>query len=101
MPPPHPPKYQPLADYLAALPAATERVTLTLPEIETILGAGLPASASASTWWANMASEHQARAWLAPGWRAREIRLRQTPGRVTFVRAAADTIGGPFGRGRA
>ncbi len=46
---PMPPKYAPLARYLAAQPG--ERVHLSLAEIEAIIGASLPAGARQRKWW--------------------------------------------------
>ncbi len=45
-----PPVYQPLADYLAAQPPETVRITLTLPEVEAVVGSALPASAWTQMW---------------------------------------------------
>ncbi len=39
------PKYAPLTRYLAAQPPGVSEVTLTLPEIEAIIGAPLPSQA--------------------------------------------------------
>ena len=90
MAPPAPPKYQPLAAYLAALPPETERLTLTLPEIEALLGAALPRTAWQSTFWANGRGSHgtsRARAWQGAGWRSAGLRRGLRPWAVTFVRA--------------
>jgi hypothetical protein len=43
--------YHRLADYLAALPAATPSITLTFSELQTLLGRPLPASAWGRSWW--------------------------------------------------
>ena len=88
MPPVGPRKYDPLAAYLAALPVETTTVTLTLAEIEALIGAPLPASAWLPSWWVNAAvGQPQVRAWSAAGRRAVQLHLRQTPPSVTFVRA--------------
>ena len=84
-----PSRYQPLADYLAALPPETVSLTLTFPEIEAILGEPLPAAAGIVAWWRNSTGA-DVRPWRAAGWRAVQVHLRQTPAVVTFVRA--DTI---------
>ena len=52
-------KYDPLTDYLAR--CGGERVTLTLAEIEALIGAPLPETARSSQFWGNYA-----RAWPAP-----------------------------------
>jgi hypothetical protein len=80
------PKYQPLGDYLAALPPGTMSITLTVPEIEAIVGEPLPVGAATAAWWINTRSSSQGRAWLDAGWRV-QVRLRQTPAVATFVRA--------------
>ena len=90
-----PSRYQPLADYLAALPADTAEVTLTVPEIEALLGEPLPASAGKASWWANTPTVGSTRPWRQVGWRAVQVHLRQTPGVVTFVRAATAVSGEP------
>ena len=80
-------RYQPLADYLAALPPETGSVTLSFPAIEVILGKELPAGASTVAWWSTARAAHTPRPWLVAGWRTVGLRLRQTPRVVTFVRA--------------
>ena len=82
-----PSKYQPLGDYLAALPAKATTVTLTLSQIEALLGSPLPASAWLPSWWASTAVwRPQARAWSTAGWRVAAA-LEARPWAVTFVRA--------------
>ena len=80
-----PRKYDPLADYLAAL--TVDEVTLTFAEIEAIIGAPLPPSARLRTWWANTAGSAQARAWRSAGWRMARRQLHSATPAVTFVRA--------------
>ena len=90
MPRTAPLKYQPLADYLVALPPETETVTLTFAAIEALLGAPLPRSAYRQTFWANARGPNgtsQARAWQGAGWRAAGLRRGPGPWAVTFVRA--------------
>ena len=85
-----PSRYQPLADYLAALPADTAEVTLTFPEIEALLGASLPRTALQPMFWTNARGLNwtaQARAWQGAGWRAAGLRRVAKPWAVTFVRA--------------
>jgi hypothetical protein len=92
MPLGRPPKYQPLAAYLAGLPPGTTTVTLTFAEMEALLGARLPAFAFRPQFWTyadrSRPMSSQARAWQGAGWRvARFDRIARA---VTFVRA--DTI---------
>ena len=92
-----PTRYQPLADFLAAQPAETASVSVPLAEVAALLGGPLPVAAGTQSWWANARDAPHAAAWLAAGWRVRRAWLRRPPGTVTFVRAAADTNGRPFG----
>jgi len=73
-------KYDPLADYLTRL--SKRRTRLTFAEIERILDASLPASASRHPgWWSGNSA-----VWLYSGWRAiPELRKK----RVVFVRDRA------------
>ena len=85
-----PTRYQPLGDYLAALSPETTTLTLTLLEIEALLGAPLPASARGRQWWVNQWSESsQARVWRRAGWRVAGHALRAVPPAVTFERLPA------------
>jgi hypothetical protein len=63
--------YQPLADFLAAQPPATATVTLTIAEVEALVGTPLPVSAWARTWWSTARQGRTAgeRPWVAVGWR--------------------------------
>jgi hypothetical protein len=64
-------KYEPLQLYLGAIFSTVLEVTLSLSEIERILGAALPESANTHRpWWANQRdskSRPQAHAWLSAG----------------------------------
>ncbi len=84
-----PSRYQPLADYLVGLPPATMRVTLMVPEIETIVGEPLPRGARSPNWWANTPRLDHARAWMGVGWYVTGRSLWATPQTVTFERAAS------------
>lgn len=85
-------KYDPLATYLRQQPGPL--VTLTLAQIQAIIGRPLPASALPShpdcrNWWANSfspRSQHsQAKhGWLAAGWEVEAVNPLQ--GTVTFRR---------------
>jgi hypothetical protein len=77
-------KYDLLAHRLAS--SGADRLTLTLDELERIVG-GLPASARAyPAWWANDRSHVQAVAWLDAGYRVDALALGE---RVTFAKARA------------
>ena len=85
--------YQPLADYLAALAPETATVTLTLPEVEAVVGSALPASAWTQMWWSNARQGHWAevRPWVAAGWRVSGTAMRSAPPTVTFARVGPDS----------
>src|SRR5215216_4708229 len=78
-------KYQPLAAYLAGLPSDVSDVTLTLAEIEAILGEPLPAGAVTDAWW-GIASSPQGRGWLDAGWWVRRRAPRSPAATITFGR---------------
>jgi hypothetical protein len=59
---------------------ADEPVSLSMPEIDRLVG-GLPPSAGDRTWWANTRAHTQARSWLDAGRRVSEVRLGEA---VTF-----------------
>jgi hypothetical protein len=80
-----PSKYAPLTRYLAALRA--DAVTLTLDEVEPILGAPLPVSARHPTFWANSRlGLFRVRPWLEAGWWMARTDLRSARPAVTFAR---------------
>ena len=83
------PKYQPLGDYLAAQPGDAVTVTLTLPEIERLVGQELPLSAHVPHWWMHDAARGQGRAWLRVGWRVTHAQVRRVPSAITFARVLA------------
>ena len=83
-----PSKYQPLADYLAAQPAAVGAVALTVAEVAAIVGAALPLGAWTRGWWKDT-TDVRAGAWRRAGWRVEAVRLRTDPPTVTFTRADA------------
>ena len=87
-----PRKYGPLATYLAALP--TDEVTLTFTAIEAIIGAALPTSAWARTWWANTGGTPHARAWLGVGWRVAAVNFSLEA--VTFARLPPGSTAQPL-----
>ena len=75
-------KYRPLQEYLRRQGQA--EVTLTIAEIEQLIGNALPTSARTQrAWWSNRRTGAvQATAWMAAGYHAQEIDLAQ--GRITF-----------------
>ena len=98
-----PPKYAPLAAYLREQPPAVDRLTLTVTDVEAIIGAPLPASARDRAWWANTPQTAQARAWRSAGWRVASVQWRPRgplERTATFVRVASETRASRSGRGR-
>jgi hypothetical protein len=82
-------KYNPLEDWFRAQPADTRQVTLTLDDIEKIIGEKLPKSAQKSkTWWTNLPPEglglSPRNAWLRTGWEVESA--DQVKGTVSFRR---------------
>ena len=78
-------KYQPLADYLAALDR--DEVTLTFAQMECILGVPMPAAAHTRQFWINnlRSRRHPSREWLQVGRRVGVAEPRRE--RVTFQRS--------------
>jgi hypothetical protein len=85
-----PRKYAPLAAYLDAQRA--DCVTLTLPEIEQVIGATLPRGAWMRGWWQVRQDQGRLRPWLAAGWRVAGVAMRQVPPTITFTRVADSTM---------
>ena len=81
------PKYEPLAQFLGALPRGQKQVTLGFQRIEGLLGEDLPKSAREyEQWWlgghvkrgridANWQDQVQQRAWEDAGWTVDEVHL--------------------------
>ncbi len=78
-----PTKFQPLADYLAALP--DNRATLSFAAVEQIVGLPLPMRAYITAWWGHGSRYAHVRGWEAMGWRARYDRLNDC---IHFARDA-------------
>ena len=68
-------KYRPLFDYLSG--NRSDEITLTLSEIEALLGDALPASARTTRgWWSNRdRGSLQAAAWMDAGYQVKEVDL--------------------------
>ena len=83
-------KYAPLVRYLAAQPG--DRVTLTLAEIEAIIGTLLPPAARRRYWWQTTQAPTSLRPLVqAAGWRiVLDGFWGRTPA-VTFVRTGQQT----------
>jgi hypothetical protein len=82
-------KYLPLEAWFRDRPATTVRIKLTFDQIEKILGAALPASATKlPTWWTNLRPKIQSHrtAWLNNGWQV--VQFDQRARWVRFVRGS-------------
>lgn len=77
-------KYIRLAAFLAAQPVDAERIVMTLPEIEEVVGETLPHNARFPSWWRNDERKMHARAWLTAGWRVGQMAGERAE--VEFVR---------------
>lgn len=62
-----------LAAFLAAQPPDVSTVTLTLEEIEELVGTPLPENSRYPSWWRNDRQTMHARAWLIAGWKVAAI----------------------------
>lgn len=79
-------RYTPLITHLTEQPIEHDKVTLTFPKIEQLLGVGLPESARKHrAWWANDAVGHaHSQQWLDAGWRVANVNMAEE--RVIFAR---------------
>lgn len=81
-------KYRPLEEWFRKQPVMPAQIELTFDQVEEILGAPLPASATKlQTWWTNVQPKIQSHrtAWLNNGWVVSEF--DQQARRVKFIRA--------------
>ena len=81
-------KYSPLETYLEGLPVSKKSVHLRFAEIEEIIQAKLPKSASEyPEWWANQSYGSQSQSWQSAGFVVESIDVIR--GLVTFRRGAS------------
>ena len=78
-------KYIRLAAYLADQPATVDRLVMTVPEIEEIVGETLPPGSRFPSWWRNDNHRAHSRAWLTAGWEV--AAMDRTAEIVEFVKA--------------
>ena len=83
-------KYIRLAAHLADQPADVERVSMSFPEFEDILGETLPENARYPSWWRNDPRKMHSRAWLTAGWETEG--MVGAEGRVVFARRSEGDI---------
>lgn len=80
-------KYIRLAAYLANQPKEVERIVMTLPDIEEVVGETLPHNSRFPSWWRNDHRRMHSRAWLTAGWRVGQMAGERAE--VEFVRVRA------------
>ncbi len=82
-------KYAPLGRYLKSIPASLSGVTLSFADIERIIDAPLPRSATEHhhQWWANQSQGSRAPHWDAAGFKVDGVDLERR--RVRFIRKNA------------
>lgn len=82
--------YQPLQDYLQTRAHTDREVSLSLDQIESIIGAPLPKSAyNYRQWWENQAdvsTRPQAKAWIQAGYTVESVQDSSTITAVRFNR---------------
>ena len=84
--------YDPLFALLAAQPAATSRVTITLGEVVARGGAPIPDAAYARSYWSRPVHGPLRRRLRVAGWRVAGVREGVNPA-LTFVRLPPATSG--------
>jgi len=84
--------YRPLAGLLRGQPRQTTAITLTIAEVEVLLGVALPQEAWTRPWWLAGVPPGEVRPWLEAGWRVTCTALQATPPTVTFTRRAAGAV---------
>lgn len=80
-------KYIRLAAFLAGQPGGVDRVVMTLPEIEEVVGETLPNDARFPSWWRNDERKMHSRAWLTAGWKVGQIEGDKS--QVEFLRVGS------------
>lgn len=78
-----------LAAFLAGQPADVRSVSLTIREIEGLLGEPLPRIARFPSWWRNDERKMHSRAWITAGWEVSEV--EGPDGLVRFSRTGEDS----------
>jgi hypothetical protein len=78
--------YAPLATFLTNQPPERTTVTLTLAEVEQVLGRALPVGAWARGWWRGTHDGERPRPWVAVGWQVAAVAMRIAMPTVTFAR---------------
>ncbi len=80
-------KYAPLCSFLTSAPVDQTEVTMSLKQVELVLGFLLPPTARKNTaWWANDQTHSQAKAWLAAGFNTKVTATNLRKRIVSFKR---------------
>ncbi len=61
-------KYIRLAAFFAGQPSEVDRISMSVGEIEALVGQPLPGNARFPSWWRNDEHKMHSRAWLTAGW---------------------------------
>ncbi len=83
-------RYDPLRDYLAALPVDRRDLTMSFGEIEDLVGQLPRLARSRPSWWANTDATAEAQAWQEAGWLVQSADLAAA--QVTFARNAVASV---------
>lgn len=77
-------KYIRLAAFLASQAPSVVELSMTLQEVEDLVGEPLPGNARFPSWWRNDHHRMHSRAWLTAGWEVGDMNGKD--GTVLFVR---------------
>ncbi len=83
-------RYIRLAAFFAGQPPGVDRLSLTLSEIEGLVGQPLPGNARFPSWWRNDSHKMHSRAWLTAGWEVEG--MDQEGASIIFVRSESPEI---------
>ena len=83
-------RYIRLAAFFAGQAPDVNEVSLSVPEIEGLVGQPLPGNARFPSWWRNDEHKMHSRAWLTAGWKVE--RMDGETAMVTFVRSPTPEI---------
>ena len=81
-------KYIRLAAFLAGQPTGVDRVEMTLPEVEELVGETLPGGSRFPSWWRNDERRMHSRAWLTAGWEV--VQMNGEHSSVVFERKTSN-----------
>jgi hypothetical protein len=79
-------RYIRLAAFFAGQPIEIESISLTVAEIEGLVGQPLPGNSRFPSWWRNDIHKMHSRAWLTAGWEVKGMDAATST--VTFTRGS-------------